>query len=562
MAEKAMDPNKKKRNLKLFLQVSFFLILTSLAIYYILKDDPQKTFQALSKAHFLPLVLAFDIVFFAMILLEGFCLKLLTNIFNRQYHYGQGIINTMIGGVVSIFIKTGAPLIQAYTFSKQKVSLPHAASVLTMDFILNQFTMTLYYAVIVILGYGTIKQIPIQFLGDMPMLYLVYICLAVGLIYCVGAILIAYCRPLHRFVLNTGVNILTKLHIIKDPSKYRRRLATHLATYRIEMRRLSHHKGVVFKVLLINVVKLFLMSTIPFFCFYALIPQQTMNADFFIKSLYGTGFIQTVSSLITIGVPEILFQDIFGFFLRGIAPDGSLVAMASAANILWRVTTFYFIFVVGLISYLCYRGTPMKYKILTDTSTIYDLSIMNLDQEDPEIADFLKTLQEANKEKKTETPKLLSRKEVESSFKEMSSQIQDSLNYPPVKEEEKDWKEDDTYQITCADLAKIADETNSILHNQASKEEIEKESRKDLQFQKKKSMIKEMKKSLKAKKRLEQKQAKELEKHQPKGSVVTYDEKTGIQIKPHQFIEIKTRTTSEAEEREKQRKNESQKKND
>lgn len=542
----------KRGNLKTILQVSFYLVLTLLAVYYILKDDPKKTFLALSQANFFPLIIAFFIVLFAMILLEGLCLKLLTNIFNRQYRYSQGIINTMIGGLVSVFAKTAAPLIQAYTFTKQKISLPHAASVLTMDFIIYQFTMIIYYTLIVILGYPTMNQVPVQILGDFPLVYIVYICLAAAFLYCLGAILLAYCRPLHRFVLNTGVNILVHLHIVKDPSKYRYRLANHLATYRIEMKRLSQHKGVVLRVLLINILKMFMMSLIPFFCFYALIPNHSsMTSDFFLKSLYGTGYIQIISNLLSVGVPEILFQDIFGYFLNSVPGTGSLTSLTSAANILWRITTFYFLFLVGLISYLCYRGDPIHPKILTDTSTIYDLSITNLDQEDPEIAQFLQSLQEQAALKNSPRTKLLSRKEIVSSFEEMRAQMQGSETQRENKDQPVDSQKDDIYQMTCSQLSNIVSETNEIIQSSASKEEIEQESRKDLQFQKRKSRIKAMKKTMKQKKRIQQKQAKELQRHQPRGAIVTFDEKTGIQIQPSTFIEMKTLTTSEEEKCEK-----------
>ena len=56
MFDTALGEKKKKKSkaTKKILQIVFFAVLTLLAIYYILKDDPKQTFEILSSAQLCP----------------------------------------------------------------------------------------------------------------------------------------------------------------------------------------------------------------------------------------------------------------------------------------------------------------------------------------------------------------------------------------------------------------------------------------------------------------------------------------------------------------------------
>ena len=536
---------RKKKSIKLILQIIFFAVLTVFAVFYVLKDDPKTTFSTLARAKFFPILIAI-IVILVTLLLEGLALKLLTNIFTKKYSFGKGLINTLIGGTVGVYVKTAAPLLQAYVFSKQDVPLSNGASVLTMNFMMYQLSLCVYSLFIIIFGYPLMKNVPIPILWDFKFIYLVLIGFGLQLFFLVSAILLAYCRPLHRFILNTGINFLAKLHILRNPEATRKRLTIQFATYRIEMKRLSQNIPVVIEVLLINIAKQFLLGLLPFICFLAFAPTDLCNRTFFAQSLVGTGYTNIVGSFLTVGAPEIVFQDTFSYFLKNVSTISDPIAMASAANICWRTLTFYLVFVIGIVCFLSYRGSPKRYKLLSNTATIYDLELHNLDEADEETKAYL---HEIHKHGKKEKPSLLTKEEIESSFLEIRELM--TMNEEVKVEETKDKDFEEILEEQRLNLVKVEQEYQDLVKNRPSQSEIEHETEKDIRFQEKQDQKKRVKKKLKAihkKEKQAEKQRKALMKKQPKGSTMTFDEQKGINIKGPEFTEYKTLTTHDPDE--------------
>ncbi len=534
----------KAKHVKLVLQILFFATLTVLALYYILKDDPKKTFSVLSQARALPLSLAISLVLVTA-LLDGLSLTILTRLFNPKYHYYQGLINCMIGGLVGVYVKSGAPLIQAYTFKKQDVQNSEAASILTMNFLLYQLCLCIYSLLIIIFGYPIMKNVPLPLLWNLKLIYLVVIGMAIQFLFLVGAILLAYCRPLHRLFLNSGINLLAKLHILRNPEQTRKRLTIQFATYRIEMKRMKANGGRVLLVMGINFLRLFLLGMLPFFVFLSLVSSGTDNAQFFASSLTGTGFVNVISSFITVGAPEVIFQDTFSFFLKDVSTISNPDSIASAANILWRFLTFYLILFLGVITTALYRGSPKRVEILSSTGTIYDLAKVDIETADEETKEYLK---EIKKKGDVKRGPLLSKEDIESSFASIKDKISDEEG---VKEKVDDKEFEKILEEQKNALADVVKEYNELVKSTPSKEEINRESEKEFVFLAEKKNKRNQKKQVKDEKKktkTEMKERKKLMKLQPKGTTITYDDVKGIEIHAPEFTEMKTLTTSDPTE--------------
>ncbi len=534
----------KAKHVKLVLQILFFAALTVLALYYILKDDPKKTFSVLSQTRALPLSMAIALVL-VTVLLDGLALTLLTRLFHPKYHYYQGLINCMIGGLVGVYVKSAAPLIQAYTFKKQDVQNSEAASILTMNFLLYQLCLCIYSLFIIIFGYPIMKNVPLPVLWNLKLIYLVVIGMAIQFLFLVGAILLAYCRPLHRLFLNSGINLLAKLHILRNPEQSRRRLTIQFATYRIEMKRMRANGGRVLLVMLINFLRLFLLGMLPFFVFLSLVSTGTDNATFFAQSLTGTGFVNVISSFITVGAPEIIFQDTFSYFLKDVASISNPDSIASAANILWRFLTFYLILFLGVITTALYRGSPKRVEILSSTGTIYDLALVDIESADDETKEYLTEIKKRGDSKRGP---LLTKEDIESSFASMKDNITEEES---VKEKVDDEEFEKILEEQKSALADVVKEYNELVQSTPSKEEIKRESEKEFDFFAEKNKKKKQKKTKKDEKRKmkeEMRERKRLMKLQPKGTTITYDDTKGIEIHSPEFTEMKTLTTSDPSE--------------
>lgn len=524
---------RKERNRKAFIKnlarFLFFAVLTVFAIYYILKDDPKKTASILGQTQFFPFSLAI-VVLLLTICIDGVSLTLLTRMYNKNYRFGQGILNTMISGAVSVYVKTVAPVLQAHTFEKQGVVVTEAASVLTMNFLLYQISLTLYSVVIVICGYPIMQDVPLSALWGLKIFYLILVGLSIQVIFILATVLIAYCRPLHRFVVDKGISFLAKLHIIKDPEERKNRLSVQLATYRIEMKRLSQNLPLVFKVLVLNFVRLFLLGIIPFIIFCSLSGGTLFNSQFFAQSLVSTGYTNVIGSFFTVGVPEIVFQDTFSYFLKDVVSDPA--SMASACNILWRTTSFYLVFLIGIITWIAYHPNYRPSKLLSDTKTIYDIELLNPDA-------HLKENQIQPKNKMTMS-------QLESSFMRLkrafAAKEDKEGNEPPVEINETEFEE-----AQKAELAKAYSEFSELKEQVPSDAEVQEE----IAIGERKKAKKLSKKEERKRKKRLAKEEKEFLKHQPLGTTIKVDDENGIQINVPEFIEMKTDTTSDPEENKK-----------
>ena len=138
----SLDTTKKQKgkHIKQAIEFTFFAGLMVFAIIYILKDDPASTFALMGKASFFPLLLAI-LTLLVTLLLDGLNITLLSRLYNGRYKFHQGLINVCVGQVVGVFIKSGASIVQAYTFTKQEVKSAQAASVITMNYLIFQISL-------------------------------------------------------------------------------------------------------------------------------------------------------------------------------------------------------------------------------------------------------------------------------------------------------------------------------------------------------------------------------------------------------------------------------------
>ena len=462
----------RAKRIKLILEIGFLAALMAFAIVYILKDDPVKTFSMLGQAEILPLLLAILLIITTLIL-DGMNIPLLSRLYNRKYHYYQGLMNVCVGQVAGVFVKSAANIIQAYTFSKQDIKNAQAASILTMNYLMFQISLLIYSFVMVILGYPLMKEVPIELLGNMPLSLLSILVLVIQSLILFSICLLGFSRRMHRLVLNGGIDFLVKLHLCRNPEKTRRKLTLQFVTYRIEMKRLFTNLKLVFLLLLSNLLKRFLLDCVPFLVFLSLgIDNGVLS---FSKSLFATGYISTISSLFNVGIPEIMFQSTFSFFLGG----ESFLSLASAANLLWRSITFYLLFAIGLLSLLLYRGSPRKYQLLYNTATIYDLEIDNIRNADKSTKSYIRDV--CKEDERIYAP-LLNQEEVSRSFQKLRKNIASD------KKEETETIDDDlqkALQEQQLSLAKAQKEVADILSSQKPDREIQKETDRELRLQEK-----------------------------------------------------------------------------
>ena len=529
---------KKRSFYRVTINIIIFLAITILALYYVLHDNPIAIFETLSTVDFFPFLLAILVVI-AMTLLDGLGITLLTKHYKKTYKYSQGIINSIIGNFIGCFYKTRASFIQAYTFTKQGIKGTNAASILTMNFLIYQFAITIYSGVMIFIGYPFVKDIPITLLGNIKIFPLSLIGFGINILFLLLIVLLAYWRGLHRLALNSGINLLSKIHLLKDPEYKRKKWTLQLATYRIELKRLFYHYKLLILVLIMQLAKLLLLNTLPYLCFYALRIDLTNLS--YLACLSGSTYLNLISSYIVVGAPEIGFQSIFSYLLTPCL-GAEAKSFASASNILWRMLTFYLNLIVGSLFFFFYKGSPKRYELLGNPATIYDLEVLNLhESDDKETKEFLIQVHDEG----SDQAPLLNKKQVHESFLIIKKNMEER--------EEEDVEQDGPITLSAQKqtLAKAIKEAEELMAQNEIDPEIQAETLRDLENNQRLREEKESRKNKRKKAKLYKRMLKEkrrLEKMQPHGTIIDIDNEKGLKYQGPEIYETKTFTTHDVSE--------------
>lgn len=463
------NQQKKKKKTKTILMVVIMVLVTALALYYILKDDPAKTLQSLmsAKIGYVLLMLLFVVITF---FIEGCVLTILSKLYYKKYRVYQGILNGMVGSFFSCItpMASGGQFAQVYTFSRQGIKSSNSASILVMLFIVSQTVIIIYGTLAMIFGYNS----TIANMGNLnlfgwevtPMIFSI-----LGFIINVFTLLIllmlAYLRPLHRFVLVTGVNFFAKLHLVKDPVAKRSELAASIATFRIELTRLFKNFWVLIVTMVLEFIKFTFTNSIPFLAGLALDAQLSvpnyLSFDTYMRCVWSTSYQSMITGFIPIpgasGVSEGAFQLLFDPIYN---PTGTSSTITSACNILNRAVTFYFSLFAGFIVFISYRGSPKKTAGVYDLQkTFVDLKIVSLASKNSDSLPILKEINNDSEVLKTsdndESAFTKTSLKIKKSFRNVVSDKQtmekDAMQYLSFKEVESSFNSVKKYLTTTPD---------------------------------------------------------------------------------------------------------------
>lgn len=372
---------------KYIIYIVILLAVTALAMYFILKQDPQAVFDAILKCDIPWLLLGLGMVILYF-LIEGLILTILARMYRRKYPYYKGLLNTFIGSFFSNITpsSSGGQFAQAYTFSKQGVKVTNAASILFMHFILYQIVMVLFSLVIFVFKYNALESMSahIKIFGyDFSMITIALLGFAVNVWVIVGLFLLAYSEKLHQIALKRGARLF-KFFKIKNPEERVLQLNTKVETFRLEFKRLIQNWPVLLTTSFLLLLRIIVINSTPYFI------ARSMGLEFsssnelvnLIDTTSMTWLVSSVTTMVPIpggsGGAELIFQHMFGgsFFKNATSSD------ISALVLLWRSITFYFSLIVGFIVFIVYRESPKKESFLHgDNKTLLEIGVINLDNE-------------------------------------------------------------------------------------------------------------------------------------------------------------------------------------
>lgn len=330
---------------KLFSNYLFNILLvlglTIFALWFALKDDYDEIILLIKNVNQTYLIILLVVVL-AIHFFIGLAITLLTKISNPQYKLSYGIQN----GLVASFFHgvtpsaSGGQVAQVYIFKKQNVDISDAASVLWMDFIIYQSTMVI---IVLLLLIARFKYFMAYF-SNLLILVILGFVISSGIIISLWA-LVKF-EKVYHFITTKGIEIGHKLHLIKDKQNTIDSLNKQLKRFDSEIKKLKDHKLVIIKVIICNIIRLLLYYSIPFICLKAL--DINIGIYDLIKVMAMSSYISMINCFIPLpgssGGTEATYVLMFSKIYGKVA--------ASSSMLLWRFTSYYFVMIIGGLTFL------------------------------------------------------------------------------------------------------------------------------------------------------------------------------------------------------------------
>lgn len=154
---------------------------------------------------------------------------------------------------------------------------------------------------------------------------------------------LSFAKKLDKKIFNFGINILTKLHIVKDKEKKLKKWDKNINDFHSGAVVLVSDKKMFIKNILINLVALISLYLIPLMILYGTGDFTSFDAP---TAIVTSAYVMLIGSFVPIpggtGGLEYGFYQFYGNFISG----GKL----SAIMLIWRFITYYFGLIIGGIS--------------------------------------------------------------------------------------------------------------------------------------------------------------------------------------------------------------------
>lgn len=393
--------SKQKRNY--FINISLIITICGLVLYFSLRNEFDEIVGYLRNANIWYILVIFGLTVVSYLLI-ALSLTIFARLYTNKYKVHQAFSNVMIGTFYNSITpsNSGGQFVQAYVFDKQGVKISNAASILVMQFIVQQSALVIFGLVALLANFNTLitkfGTINIYGIPFNPIsLAIIGFCLNAAVI--VGLLAMSYSVKFQNFIINRVIRFLAKIKIIRKPEEKILSLTAQVENFRIELRRMQSNIPVTILNVILLSLRYLVLYSIPYFCGKALNAQ--INGSW-LDSVFNAAYLQMITNLIptpgAAGGSEYFYLIIFkGFF--GSAVDGaSPTAIANATNLLWRSFTFYSGLVIGALFAAFYKSTPKTIEFKSDRKTFVDLQISTYAERKESSETMYRTTQLSRKE--------------------------------------------------------------------------------------------------------------------------------------------------------------------
>lgn len=329
--------------------MTLILVLSFGALYYTMRDDFGSVIQAVLNVHPLTYIL-----FASWVLMHqgvmGVILTKITRSIKPEYKFKQGFINSISTSFFNGVSPgaTGGQFSLLYLNSKQGITASESSSIMWFDFMVYQGSLTLTVFLLLVFG----RQYFWNHHSNLLPLIIAGFIVSAGIF--IGLWLVVKFSWAYNFISNVVIKVGVKLRIIKDKEKTLKNLDAQIANFEKETQHYKDSKRLGIEVLTLNIIRNLMHFAFPFVVIYTVVPESTF--EMLLPSMTLMACVDLVDVFFIVpgaaGMTEFLFDKLYGdLFISMSLPSG----MVSSVLLIWRFFSYYFIMIVGSLSFFGFK---------------------------------------------------------------------------------------------------------------------------------------------------------------------------------------------------------------
>lgn len=331
---------KKHPRLKNILGIFFLFLLTTLILYFLLKDDFSNIVSEILSVNIFLLIISFVFAMlywlFKSIVLYNFARK-----FNDNYSFKSAFrlqAVTQFFNAVTPFSSGGQPF-QIYSLKKNGLTISDATNVTIEEFVVYQIALV-FLGILAIFGNHLFNIFPY----DGVLSKLVLLGFSINTLVIIILFIIAFGKKSNQFLIKLAINILSFFKIVKNRDKVLDNWNNYINNFHAGAKILIANKKDFCLNILYSFLGLICFYIVPLWILYSMGDFTSFNA---LQSIIASAYVMLIGSFVPLpggtGGIEYGFIKFFGVF---IISDTRLRALM----LLWRFITFYMGIILGGIA--------------------------------------------------------------------------------------------------------------------------------------------------------------------------------------------------------------------
>lgn len=330
--------NMKKRVNKKY-NVLILILITILVLYFSLKDNFKEVINQIINLDIKYLSIAF-LFLFIFLIFKSLSMYSFGKKINKDFKLLQAfqlILRTQFFNAVTPFATGGQPY-QIYYLKQCNIDYASSTSIVLQNFIVYQIAL-------VLLGLIALISNNIFNLFDSNNIFTNLIALGfiINTLVIIIMFVVAFSKKMNKMIISFGINILTKLKIVKDKEKKLKQWDENINNFHAGAKILLNDKKTFLRNIVFNFLALSSLYSIPLFVLFAMGQFNVINV---FEAIIISAYVMIIGSFVPIpggsGGLEYGFIALYGNFISG--------TILSALMLTWRFITYYFCLILGAIA--------------------------------------------------------------------------------------------------------------------------------------------------------------------------------------------------------------------